>query len=208
MKIEKEILQNEKLTVKSDVFEKLMTIYSLSIEELKNIIKDMEVKYKDINLIDHVKYRIKSPKSIINKMRKKHYDLNYNELIDKVNDIAGIRIICPFIENVYVVRELLMQNSKIQVLDEKDYIQKPKKSGYSSLHLIVEVPVETDMGKVYVKAEIQVRTMAMDFWASLEHELKYKNNNVTKQASKKLIKAAKVMKKLDYEMSVLANETR
>ena len=165
MKIEKEILQNEKLTVKSDVFEKLMTIYSLSIEELKNIIKDMEVKYKDINLIDHVKYRIKSPKSIINKMRKKHYDLNYNELIDKVNDIAGIRIICPFIENVYVVRELLMQNSKIQVLDEKDYIQKPKKSGYSSLHLIVEVPVQTDMGKVYVKAEIQVRTMEMDIRA-------------------------------------------
>ncbi len=201
-------MQNEKLTVKSDVFEKLMTIYSLSIEELKKIIEDMEVKYQDINLIDHVKYRIKSPKSIINKMKKKHYDLNYNELIEKVNDIAGIRIICPFQENVYIVRELIMQNPKIKVLNEKDYINKPKKSGYSSLHLIVEVPVETDMGKVYVKAEIQIRTMAMDFWASLEHELKYKNNNVTKQTSKKLIKAAKIIKKLDYEMSVLANETR
>ena len=117
-------------------------------------------------------------------------------------------IISPFQENVYIVRELIMQNPKIKVLNEKDYINKPKKSGYSSLHLIVEVPVETDMGKVYVKAEIQIRTMAMDFWASLEHELKYKNNNVTKQTSKKLIKAAKIIKKLDYEMSVLANETR
>ena len=76
------------------------------------------------------------------------------------------------------------------------------------MHLIVEVPVETDMGKVYVKAEIQIRTMAMDFWASLEHELKYKNNNITKSASKKLMKAAKIIRKLDYEMSVLANEIR
>ncbi len=201
-------MQNEKLVVKSDIYEKLMSIYSLSIEEIKKIIEDMEVKYKEINLIDHVKYRIKSPKSIINKMKKKNYDLNYNELIEKVNDIAGIRIICPFQENVYIVRELLLENHKIRVLDEKDYIQNPKKSGYSSLHLIVEVPVETDMGKVYVKAEIQIRTMAMDFWASLEHELKYKNNNITKSASKKLMKAAKIIRKLDYEMSVLANEIR
>ena len=168
----------------------------------------MEVKYKEINLIDHVKYRIKSPKSIINKKKKKNYELNYNELIEKVNDIAGIRIVCPFQENVYIVRELLHENSNIRILNEKDYIQSPKKSGYSSLHLIVEVPVNTDMGKVYVKAEIQIRTMAMDFWASLEHELKYKNDNVNKVASKKLLKAAKVMRKLDYEMSVLANEIR
>ena len=201
-------MQNEKVTVKSDMFEKLMSIYSLSIEEIKKIIEDMEVKYKELNLIDHVKYRIKSPKSIINKMKNKKYDLNYNELIEKVNDIAGIRIICPFQENVYIVRQLLMENPKIRILNEKDYIQSPKKSGYSSLHLIVEVPVETELGKVYVKAEIQIRTMAMDFWASLEHELKYKNNNVTKATSKKLLKAAKVMRKLDYEMSVLANEIR
>ena len=181
-----------------------MSIYSLSIEEIKKIIQEME----EINLIDHVKYRIKSPKSIINKMKKKNYELNYNELIEKVNDIAGIRIVCPFQENVYIVRELLHENSNIRILNEKDYIQSPKKSGYSSLHLIVEVPVNTDMGKVYVKAEIQIRTMAMDFWASLEHELKYKNDNVNKVASKKLLKAAKVMRKLDYEMSVLANEIR
>ena len=185
-----------------------MSIYSLSIEEIKKIIEDMEVKYKELNLIDHVKYRIKSLKSIINKMKNKKYDLNYNELIEKVNDIAGIRIICPFQENVYIVRQLLMENPKIRILNEKDYIQSPKKSGYSSLHLIVEVPVETELGKVYVKAEIQIRTMAMDFWASLEHELKYKNNNVTKTTSKKLLKAAKVMRKLDYEMSVLASEIR
>lgn len=168
----------------------------------------MEVKYKELNLIDHVKYRIKSPKSIVNKMKKKKYNLTYKEMINKVNDIAGIRIICPFQENVYTVRELLLENPNIRILNEKDYIQFPKKSGYSSLHLIVEVPVKTDMGKIYVKAEIQIRTMAMDFSASLEHELKYKNNNVTKSASKRLLKAAKVMKKLDYEMSVLAKEVR
>jgi len=204
----KEIVQNKKLTVKSDIFKEIMSIYSLSIEEINKIIKEMEVKYKELNLIDHVKCRIKSPKSIVNKMKKKKYNLTYKEMINKVNDIAGIRIICPFQENVYIVRELLLGNPNIRILNEKDYIQSPKKSGYSSLHLIVEVPVKTDMGKIYVKAEIQIRTMAMDFWASLEHELKYKNNNVTKAASKRLLKAAKVMKKLDYEMSVLAKEVR
>ena len=204
----KEIVQNKKLTVKSDIFKEIMSIYSLSIEEINKIIKEMEVKYKELNLIDHVKCRIKSPKSIVNKMKKKKYNLTYKEMINKVNDIAGIRIICPFQENVYIVRELLLENPNIRILNEKDYIQSPKKSGYSSLHLIVEVPVKTDMGKIYVKAEIQIRTMAMDFWASLEHELKYKNNNVTKAASKRLLKAAKVMKKLDYEMSVLAKEVR
>lgn len=204
----KEIQQNEKLTVKSDIFKEIMNIYSLSIEEINEIIKEMEVKYKDLNLIDHVKCRIKSPKSIVNKMKKKKYNLTYKEMIEKVNDIAGIRIICPFQENVYIVRNILVNNPKIKVLNEKDYIQKPKKSGYSSLHLIVEIPVKTDLGEIYAKAEIQIRTMAMDFWASLEHELKYKNNNVTKAASKKLLKAAKVMNKLDYEMSLLANEIR
>lgn len=204
----KEIQQNEKLTVKSDIFKEIMNIYSLSIEEINKIIKEMEVKYKDLNLIDHVKCRIKSPKSILNKMKKKKYNLTYKEMIEKVNDIAGIRIICPFQENVYIVRNILVNNPKIKVLNEKDYIQKPKKSGYSSLHLIVEIPVKTDLGEIYAKAEIQIRTMAMDFWASLEHELKYKNNNVTKAASKKLLKAAKVMNKLDYEMSLLANEIR
>lgn len=204
----KEIVQNKKLTVKSDIFKEIMSIYSLSIEEINKIIKEMEVKYKELNLIDHVKCRIKSPKSIVNKMKKKKYNLTYKEMINKVNDIAGIRIICPFQENVYIVRELLLENPNIRILNEKDYIQSPKKSGYSSLHLIVEVPVKTDMGKIYVKAEIQIRTMAMDFWASLEHELKYKNNNVTKAASKRLLKAAKVMKKLYYEMSVLAKEVR
>lgn len=185
-----------------------MSVYSLSIEQIRKIVEEWEVKYKEVNLIDHVKYRIKSPKSIINKMKKKNYELNYTELIEKINDVAGIRIICPFKENVYIVRQLIMENPDIHILDEEDYIQNPKKSGYSSLHLIIEIPVETELGKVYVKAEIQIRTMAMDFWASLEHELKYKNSNITKAASKKLLKAAKVMKKLDTEMSVIANEIR
>ena len=121
------------------------------------------MQYKDLNLIDHVKCRIKSPKSIVNKMKKKKYNLTYKEMIEKINDIAGIRIICPFQENVYIVRNILVNNPKIKVLNEKDYIQKPKKSGYSSLHLIVEIPVKTDLGEIYAKAEIQIRTMAMDF---------------------------------------------
>ena len=87
----------------------------------------MEVKYKELNLIDHVKCRIKSPKSIVNKMKKKKYNLTYKEMINKVNDIAGIRIICPFQENVYTVRELLLENPNIRILNEKDYINSLKK---------------------------------------------------------------------------------
>ena len=128
-----------------------MSVYSLSIEQIRKIVEEWEVKYKEVNLIDHVKYRIKSPKSIIAKMKKKNYDLNYAELIDKINDVAGIRIICPFKENVYIVRQLIMENPNIHILDEKDYIQNPKKSGYSSLHLIIEIPVETELGKVMDK---------------------------------------------------------
>ncbi len=86
------------------------------------------MKYKELNLIDHVKCRIKSPKSIVNKMKKKKYNLTYKEMINKVNDIAGIRIICPFQENVYIVRELLLENPNIRILNEKDYIQSPKKA--------------------------------------------------------------------------------
>ena len=112
----KEIVQNKKLTVKSDIFKEIMSIYSLSIEEINKIIKEMEVKYKELNLIDHVKCRIKSPKSIVNKMKKKKYNLTYKEMINKVNDIAGIRIICPFQENVYIVRELLLENPNIRIL--------------------------------------------------------------------------------------------
>ena len=92
-----------------------MSIYSLSIEEINKTIKEMEVKYKELNLIDHVKCRIKSPKSIVNKMKKKKYNLTYKEMINKVNDIAGIRIICPFQENVYTVRELLLENPNIRI---------------------------------------------------------------------------------------------
>ena len=142
------------------------------------------------------------------KMKQKECKMTYKEMIENINDIAGIRVICPIQKDIYSIKNLIQNLPGIQTLKEKDYIATPKKSGYSSLHLIVEVPVKTDMGKIYVKAEIQIRKMAMDFWASLEHELKYKNNNVTKAASKRLLKAAKVMKKLDYEMSVLAKEVR
>ena len=173
-----------------------------------DIIRKYKIVHNDRDPIEYITSRVKTEESMKEKLKRKKLPINLETALTKIYDAAGIRIICAYIDDVYTVVKMLKKFKDLKILKEKDYIKNPKKSGYTSLHLIVEVPVETELGKVYVKAEIQIRTMAMDFWASLEHELKYKNNNVTKTASKKLLKAAKVMKKLDYEMSLLANEVR
>ena len=127
-------------------------------------------------------------------------------MIENINDIAGIRVICPLKKNVYSIRNLITNLPGIKILKEKDYIANPKKSGYSSYHMIIEVPVALSQNLVYVKVEIQIRTLAMDFWASIEHKLKYKpNKNITKANSKELIQCAKIINKLDNKMMLINN---
>ena len=192
---------SNKINVKSDVFGKLMNFYALAIKKVEEEINNINQEYHEYHLIDHVKSRIKSPKSMLQKMEHKNYELTYQNLIERINDVAGIRIICPFKNNVYVIKSLLEQNSQIHVLNIKDYIAHPKKSGYTSLHMIVEVPVTIENNIVFVKAEIQIRTIAMDFWAELEHDIRYKpQNKVTKYQSKELIKCAKMLNKIKTGM--------
>ena len=196
--------KNEKLDVKEEPFEKLMFFYKSALKQLElqmNIIKDEFKLIYNYDLIDHIDTRIKEPKSIVKKMEKKKYDKTYLNLIVKINDIAGIRIVCTLKDDIFFIRDLVKQIPDIHVLKEKDYVTNPKESGYSSYHMIVEVPVKLTQKTIYVKCEIQIRTLAMDFWASFEHKVKYKTkNDVNPKMSKELVSCAKMINKFDTKM--------
>ena len=196
--------KNEKLDVKEEPFEKLMFFYKSALKQLElqmNIIKDEFKLIYNYDLIDHIDTRIKEPKSIVKKMEKKKYDKTYLNLIEKINDIAGIRIVCTLKDDIFFIRDLVKQMPDIHVLKEKDYVTNPKESGYSSYHMIVEVPVKLTQKTIYVKCEIQIRTLAMDFWASFEHKVKYKTkNDVNPKMSKELVSCAKMINKFYTKM--------
>lgn len=196
--------KNEKLDVKEEPFEKLMFFYKSALKQLElqmNIIKDEFKLIYNYDLIDHIDTRIKGPKSIVKKMEKKKYDKTYLNLIEKINDIAGIRIVCTLKDDIFFIRDLVKQIPDIHILKEKDYVTNPKESGYSSYHMIVEVPVKLTQKTIYVKCEIQIRTLAMDFWASFEHKVKYKTkNDVNPKMSKELVSCAKMINKFDTKM--------
>ncbi len=201
--------KNEKLDVKEEPYEKLMFFYRTALKELEvqmNIIKDEFKIMYNYDLIDHINSRIKEPKSIIKKMEKKGYEKTYLNLIEKINDIAGIRIVCNLKDDIFFIRDLIKNISDIRILKEKDYVTTPKESGYSSYHMIVEVPVRLTQNTIYVKCEIQIRTLAMDFWANFEHKVKYKSDqDISKKASKELVSYAKIINKFDNKMMGLKN---
>ena len=199
--------KNEKIEKNTKTFEKIMFLFSVAIKEMETkleIIKEEFKLFYDYELIDHMQTRIKKPESIANKMRARGLQLTYQNMIENINDIAGVRVICPLKKDVFSVRDLIRKIPGVKVLKEKDYITNPKKSGYSSYHMILEIPITLSQKIMYVKLEVQVRTMAMDFWASLEHKLKYKpQTEITKSASKELVSYAKMVHKLDNKMMFL-----
>ena len=162
--------------------------------------------FYEYNPIDHITQRIKSPESIIDKMKKKELELTYRNLVEYINDVAGMRIICSFKDDVYKIVNIIEEMRDVEIIKRKDYISNPKKSGYSSYHLIVKVPVNISNQLIYVKVEIQIRTVAMDFWASIEHKLKYKKG-VNAKASKELVSMAKIMSKLDERVMKIRYNT-
>ena len=201
--------KEEKLDVKEEPFDKLMFFYKSALKQLNiqmNIIKEeFQIMY-NYDLIDHIDTRIKEPKSIIKKMEKKKYDKTYLNLIEKINDVEGMRIVCTLKDDIFFIRDLIKQMPDIHILKEKDYVTNPKSSGYSSYHMVVEVPVRLTQKTIYVKCEIQIRTLAMDFWASFEHKVKYKTeHNVSKKTSKELVSCAKMISKFDDKMISLKN---
>ena len=201
--------KDEKLNVKEEPFDKLMFFYQSALKQLElqmSIIKEEFKLMYNYDLIDHIDTRIKEPKSIIKKMEKKKYQKTYLNLIEKVNDIAGMRIVCTLKDDIFFIKDLVKQIPDIHILKEKDYVTNPKTSGYSSYHMIVEIPVKLSQNTIYVKCEIQIRTLAMDFWASFEHKVKYKTDQeVNKKASKELVNCAKMISKFDDKMISLKN---
>ena len=129
-------------------------------------------------------------------------------MFEKIDDIAGIRIVCNFKSDVYKLVDIISSFQDVRLLDKKDYLKNPKTSGYRSYHIILEVPVNFSSGIMYVKVELQIRTLAMDFWASLEHKLKYKNQRISKQDSKNLIKYAKIIDNIDENMLNISNRNK
>ena len=158
-------------------FNILMSLYDKALEQVKEELTQIKKSFNKIygyDIINNITTRIKTPNSIVNKMQKKHYEMNYKNLIENINDIAGIRVTCPLKNDIYKTVNVIKQIPNVRIVKIKDYIKKPKESGYSGYHLIVETDVEVNDEVIPVKVEIQLRTMAMDFWATNEHKMKYK----------------------------------
>lgn len=193
--------------IKEKEFNMLMDIYREALENVVAQLTNIKEKVNEIygyDIINNITSRIKTPQSIVNKMRKKHYKLNYKNLIEKINDIAGIRIICPLKNDIYAMIKILEKIPNINILIQKDYISKPKESGYSGYHLIIETPVTIEGQKINVKVEIQLRTMAMDFWATNEHKMKYKTNKkLSFIDSRRLTLYAKILNIIDDKIMKL-----
>ena len=175
-----QLLKNTELITKQknyNEFEMIMTVYQKALDDtLQSLInlKQLLNQHYNYNVITSITGRLKSPQSIIGKMKKKKININYQNMIENINDIAGIRIICNYKDDIYKIRNIIRKQKNIKIIKEKDYIKKSKKSGYSAYHIIVEIPVEIKEKKIPVKVEIQIRTMLMDYWSSTEHTIKYK----------------------------------
>ncbi|MDD6144133.1 MAG: GTP pyrophosphokinase family protein [bacterium] len=153
------------------------------------------------NPIHHMESRIKQPDSIIQKLRRKGLPLTPEAAMENLHDIAGIRVVCAYLNDAYTIADLLCSQDDIRLLQTRDYIRQPKPNGYRSLHLIVEVPVFMSTGKQLVPVEVQIRTIAMDFWASLEHHLRYKEtSDVPDELNSQLFEASEKIAALDQDM--------
>ncbi|MDR3595697.1 MAG: GTP pyrophosphokinase family protein [Clostridium sp.] len=156
-----------------------LLIYRSAIKEVKTKldILDDELKIKrKRNPIEYMKSRVKTPSSIMDKLRRKGLEMSIESAKKNLNDIAGIRVICSFVGDIYDIAKMLIRQDDITLIEEKDYISNPKPNGYRSLHLVVEVPIFFSDCAELVRVEVQIRTIAMDFWASLEHKLYYKTS--------------------------------
>lgn len=161
------------------------------------------------NPIEHIKSRIKTSESIVKKLKKHGYESTIQNMVQYVNDIAGIRVICSFTSDIYQIAEMLSKQNDIKVISIKDYITNPKPSGYKSYHMLVTVPVYLSDRIVDTKVEIQIRTVAMDFWASLEHKINYKfEGNAPVYIKNELVECSKMVSELDRRMLSLNEEVQ
>ncbi len=202
-------MQAKKLS-EAKSFHKLMVEYRSVMREVESrlhVLSDMFSEEYKRNPFESIKCRLKSPESIYTKLEKKGFPATVESIQENLTDVAGIRVICSFPDDIYRLAELLIKQDDIILLRKKDYIQTPKVNGYRSLHLILSVPVFLPEEKKYMKAEVQFRTIAMDFWASLEHKLKYKKDiGGTGEIELQLKECADSIESLDYRMQEIRDK--
>lgn len=188
----------------------LMTEYSCAIMEIETKLKVLNSEFSlhyDRNPFESIKTRLKSPVSLIDKLERKGLDISVENIEKHISDVAGVRVICSFPDDIYELAELLINQDDITLIRKKDYIENPKENGYRSLHLILEVPIFLSGGKKYRRVEVQFRTIAMDFWASLDHKLRYKKDlENPEEIARQLKDCADSIAVLDKEMQRIRNQ--
>ena len=187
-----------------DEFFTVQCRYQAAIREVQTKLEilddEFQMKHKR-NPIHHMQTRMKSIQSMMEKLQRKHESVSIASAVTNLTDIAGVRVICSYIQDIYTVADLLTSQDDVKVLRVRDYIKDPKPNGYRSLHLVLEIPVFLSEGRILVPVEVQIRTIAMDFWASLEHSLRYKaEGQVTEEVSRELLQTASDIAALDQRM--------
>jgi len=193
----------------AESYEEVMLIYSGALKQINTKLEILNQEFQHVhnyNPIEHIKSRVKTPGSIAAKLKRHGYEVTLANMVKYCNDIAGIRVICDFTSDIYKIADMISNQSDIHVLAIKDYIAHPKPSGYKSYHMIVTVPVYLSDRIVDTKVEIQIRTIAMDFWASLEHKIQYKFTDVPQGIADELLECANMVSALDDKMLYLNNE--
>ena len=195
-----------------DSWKEVMLIYTSALKQIETKLEILNDEFQHVhqyNPIEHIKSRVKTSESIVKKLKKNGYESTIENMVEHVNDIAGIRVICSFTSDIFRLADMIENHKDIRVISVKDYITYPKASGYKSYHMIVTVPVYLSDRIVDTKVEIQIRTVAMDFWASLEHKIHYKfEGNVPERIKNELIECANLVTDLDARMRTLNEEIK
>lgn len=186
-------------------FQEAMMMYTCAIREIKTkleVLNDELSVRNSRNPIEMVKSRVKKPLSIVEKLQRRGLPVTMESMMDNLDDVAGIRVICSFLDDIYAVADMLTRQDDVHIIAIKDYIRHPKENGYRSYHMIVEIPVFFSDRKKWMRVEVQIRTIAMDFWASLDHQLKYKKSFIDDngEISEELRKCANVIAETDQKM--------
>lgn len=203
-KKEKNILEQ------SEKFKKIMCWYGCAIREVRTKLEVLNDEFQNTtarNPIDNIKSRIKKPMSIYEKLIRRGFPVTLDSILYQLHDVAGIRVICPFIDDIYTVADMLIAQDDITLIQRKDYIKNPKTNGYRSLHLVIAVPIFLSSGKQMMKVEVQIRTIAMNFWASLEHQIHYKKSqNDVEDVVAQLTNCANVIYQTDMKMQEIRKQ--
>ena len=195
-----------------DNWKEVTLIYNSALKQISTKLEILNDEFQHVhryNPIEHIKSRIKTAESIVKKLKRHGYESTIENMVKYVNDIAGIRVICSFTSDIYEIADMISNQRDIKVISVKDYIVKPKESGYKSYHMLVTVPVYLSDRIVDTKVEIQIRTVAMDFWASLEHKIHYKfEGNAPEHIKDELVECAKIVSELDARMLLLNRQVQ